>query len=66
MISHSYLLLGAAAVWIVINFLGAAFTIRRNHLRGRRRKHRSPPTAAPSRSIKNNLTRYRVCSKGQR
>jgi uncharacterized membrane protein SpoIIM required for sporulation len=33
MISHSYLLLGAAGVWIAINFLGAGFTIRRNHLR---------------------------------
>ncbi len=33
MISHNYFLFGAAAVWIVTNLLGAAFTIRRNHLR---------------------------------
>jgi hypothetical protein len=38
MISHNYLVLGMAAVWIVTNFLGAAFTIRRNHLRGKASK----------------------------
>jgi len=38
MISHSYLLFGAAAVWIVTNVLGAAFTIRRNRLRGKTSK----------------------------
>jgi hypothetical protein len=35
MISHNYLVLGAAAVWIVTNFLGAAFTIKRLYARGK-------------------------------
>jgi hypothetical protein len=29
MSKHDYLVLGTAAVWLVTNFLGAAFTIRR-------------------------------------
>jgi hypothetical protein len=36
---HDYLVLGMAAVFIVTNFLGAGFTIRR--IRSRR-AHRSP------------------------
>jgi hypothetical protein len=38
MISHTTLVLGAAAVWIVTNFLGAAFTIRRVYLRAKASK----------------------------
>jgi hypothetical protein len=29
MTNHDYLVLGMVAVWIVINFLGAAFTMKR-------------------------------------
>jgi hypothetical protein len=35
MISDNYLVLGAAVVWIVTNFLGAAFSIKQNYLRGK-------------------------------
>jgi hypothetical protein len=34
MIGQNYVVLGAAAVWIVTNFLGAAFTIKHIQLRG--------------------------------
>jgi hypothetical protein len=35
MTEHDYLVLGIAALWIVTNSLGAAFTIRRLYLRRR-------------------------------
>jgi hypothetical protein len=40
MMTHNYIVLGAAAVWIVTNFLGAAFTIKRNYLRGKASRKR--------------------------
>ena len=59
MISHSYLLLGAAAVWIVTNFLGAAFRSGATICGGRRQKRRLLPTAALPRNIKSDAERYR-------
>ena len=44
MSKHDYLVLGMAAVFIVTNFVGAAFTIR--HVRSRRAHH--SPRHAPA------------------
>jgi hypothetical protein len=44
MSKHDYLVLGMAALFIVMNFLGAAFTIR--HVRSRRTRH--SPRHAPT------------------
>jgi hypothetical protein len=43
MTKHDYLVLGMAAVFLVTNFLGAAFTIRRVRARHTRHSTRHAP-----------------------
>jgi hypothetical protein len=52
MSKHDYLVLGMAAVWLITNFVGAAFTLRRLFIRGNAPADGRPlRTAPPSASI---------------